>query len=156
MSQEDKWKLLERCANIVYLPLYLYDHSGITMNTGGFSCRWDSGQVGYIYTDKNTILKTVGAFKNEKGNYIKVNEKNWKEAAYKSMEDEVHTYDMYLTGEVYGLIVEELVDEEDDEWNETDSCWDFYNDSWGDKLFEEVARDFGISEELFDSLEEVA
>ena len=156
MSQEDKWKLLERCANIVYLPLYLYDHSGITMNTGGFSCRWDSGQVGYIYTDKNTILKTVGAFKNEKGNYIKVNEKNWKKAAYKSMEDEVHTYDMYLTGEVYGLVVEELVDEEDDEWNETDSCWDFYNDSWGDKLFEEVARDFGISEELFDSLEEVA
>ena len=72
------------------------------------------------------------------------------------MEDEVHTYDMYLTGEVYGLIVEELVDEEDDEWNETDSCWDFYNDNWGDKLFEEVARDFGISEELFDSLEEVA
>ena len=63
---------------------------------------------------------------------------------------------MYLTGEVYGLVVEELVDEEDDEWNETDSCWDFYNDSWGDKLFEEVARDFGISEELFDSLEEVA
>ena len=156
MSQEDKWKLLERCANIVYLPLYLYVHSGITMNTGGFSCRWDSGQVGYIYTDKNTILKTVGAFKNEKGNYIKVNEKNWKKAAYKSMEDEVHTYDMYLTGEVYGLIVEELVDEEDDEWNETDSCWDFYNDSWGDKLFEEVARDFGIREELFDSLEEVA
>ena len=156
MSQEDKWKLLERYANIVYLPLYLYDHSGITMNTGGFSCRWDSGQVGYIYTDKNTILKTVGAFKNEKGNYIKVNEKNWKKAAYKSMEDEVHTYDMYLTGEVYGLVVEELVDEEDDEWNETDSCWGFYNDSWGDKLFEEVARDFGISEELFDSLEEVA
>ena len=72
------------------------------------------------------------------------------------MEDEVHTYDMYLTGEVYGLIVEELVDEEDDEWNETDSCWGFYNDSWGDKLFEEVARDFGIREELFDSLEEVA
>ena len=46
--------------------------------------------------------------------------------------------------------------EEDDEWNETDSCWDFYNDSRGDKLFEEVARDFGISEKLFESLEEVA
>lgn len=156
MSQKDKWKLLERHANIIYLPLYLYDHSGITMNTSGFSCKWDSGQVGYIYTDKNTILKTVGAFENENGNYIKVNEKNWKRAAYKDMEDEVHTYDMYLTGEVYGLIVEELVDEENDEWIETDSCWDFYNDSWGDKLFEEVARDFGISEELFDNLEDVA
>lgn len=30
------------------LPLYLYDHSGITMNTTGFSCPWDSGQVGWI------------------------------------------------------------------------------------------------------------
>ena len=26
-------------------PLYLYDHGGITMNTTGFSCSWDSGQV---------------------------------------------------------------------------------------------------------------
>ena len=43
---------------------------------------------------------------------------------------------------------------EEDE--EVDSCWGFYNDSWGDKLFEEVARDFGISEELFDNIEEVA
>ena len=34
------------------LPLYLYDHSGITMNTTGFSCPWDSGQVGccLLYT----------------------------------------------------------------------------------------------------------
>ena len=34
------------------LPLYLYDHSGITMNTTGFSCPWDSGQVGWIYAFK--------------------------------------------------------------------------------------------------------
>ena len=31
------------------LPLYLYDHSGITMNTTGFSCRWDSMRVGFIF-----------------------------------------------------------------------------------------------------------
>ena len=35
--------------DIVSLPLYLYDHSGLTINTTGFSCPWDSGQVGYIY-----------------------------------------------------------------------------------------------------------
>ena len=34
---------------VVYLNLYLYDHSGLRMNTTGFSCPWDSGQVGYIY-----------------------------------------------------------------------------------------------------------
>ena len=33
----------------VCIPIYLYDHSGITINTEGFSCPWDSGQVGFIY-----------------------------------------------------------------------------------------------------------
>ena len=28
-------------AHMFILPLYLYDHSGITMNTSGFSCPWD-------------------------------------------------------------------------------------------------------------------
>ena len=35
-----------KSGDYIYLPLYLYDHSGITMNTTGFSCQWDSGQVG--------------------------------------------------------------------------------------------------------------
>ena len=37
------------------LPLYLYDHSGITMNTTGFNCHWDSGQVGFIVATKKSI-----------------------------------------------------------------------------------------------------
>ena len=32
-------------------PLYLYDHSGITVSTTPFPCRWDSGQVGWIGMD---------------------------------------------------------------------------------------------------------
>lgn len=36
----------------IILPLFLYDHSGITMNTSGFNCPWDSGQVGIIYISK--------------------------------------------------------------------------------------------------------
>jgi len=42
---------------LIVLPLYLYDHSGITINTTGFSCRWDSGQVGFIYITKDKIMK---------------------------------------------------------------------------------------------------
>jgi hypothetical protein len=41
-------EILER--TVVVLPLYLYDHSGLTISTSPFSCRWDSGQVGYIHT----------------------------------------------------------------------------------------------------------
>ena len=46
--------------NVVCLPLYLYDHSGITMNTTGFACSWDSGQVGWIYATKEKLRKETG------------------------------------------------------------------------------------------------
>lgn len=31
-------------------PLYLMDHSGLAISTTPFSCPWDSGQVGYVFT----------------------------------------------------------------------------------------------------------
>lgn len=152
MSFEDKWKLLERHAGIVFLPLYLYDHGGITMNTTGFSCKWDSGQVGYIYTDKETILREVGGYTNEKGNCVNVTSRNWKKAAFANMKGEVKEYDMYLTGEVYGYIVDRYIPE-DDEWEEhIDSCWGYYSDKWGDALIEEIAREYTF-EPLFNDEE---
>lgn len=150
LPQMDKWKLLERHANIVFLPLYLYDHSGITMNTGGFSDRWDSGQVGYIYTDKKTVIETNGWIRNDKGRYVKVADRNWKKAAYLWMEGEVEMYDQYLRGEVYGIITERY-NPDDDSWEEEDSGWEFFSDKWGDELIESIASDFGISEPLYDS-----
>ena len=39
----------------IILPLYLYDHSGITISTEPFYDKWDSGQVGYIYTTKEDV-----------------------------------------------------------------------------------------------------
>lgn len=39
----------------VILPLYLYDHSGITISTTSFSCQWDSGKVGFIYISKKKV-----------------------------------------------------------------------------------------------------
>lgn len=169
MSFEDKWKLLER-NGVVALPVYMYEHSGITMNTGGFSCPWDSGQAGWIYTTKKEILDTCGSYKNDKGNYIKVTDKNWKKAAYQWMIDEVKTYDMYLQGEIYGYILDELdmdcqssvdsemhvLEEDDMEWDEdVDSCWGFFSDKWGDELIEEIVKD-GIGDyPLYDSVTEL-
>lgn len=154
LPQEDKWKLLEKHAQIIFMPLFLYDHSGITMNTCGYSCRWDSGQVGYIYTDRKTILDLNAYYRNKKGKLTKVTKNNWKKAAYLWMEGEVEEYDQYLTGEVYGIIEEEY-DAEDDAWEETDSCWGFFNSKFGSELIEDVARDYGISETLYDSMEEI-
>lgn len=155
MNFEDKWTLLES-EGFYYLPLHIYEHGGITMNVGGFSCPWDSGQAGWIYTTKEEIFKCGGKIKSKKGNYIKVTARNWKEAAQKWLEDEVEEYDMYLQGECYGYIVDELEDAEEDEWNENvDSCWGFYSSKWGDDLIEEIALEAGF-DKVFDNLEDVA
>jgi hypothetical protein len=79
----------------VRLPLYLYDHSGLTMNTHGFSCPWDSGQVGYIYATWAALESEYGApwdFEKEK-------------LALTVLEHEVEDYDRYLRGEYYGYVV---------------------------------------------------
>lgn len=101
------------------LPLYLYDHSGITMNTTGFSCNWDSGRVGFIYVSKETILKEYGG---------KIVTKKLKEKVEGYLKGEVETYDQYLRGDVYGYRIMELsqcsLGHEHEE--EKDSCWGYY------------------------------
>lgn len=129
LLQADKWRLLERHAGIVYLPLFLYDHSGITMNVGGY------------YVGNNVD-----------GRIIKTTERNWKKVAYHGMESEVSVYDQYLTGQVYGIITEEF-DTDTGTWEEQDSCWGYFSDKWGDDLIEEIASEYGITEELHDKAE---
>ena len=36
-------------------PLYMYDHSGITISTSPFSCRFDSGHVGWIFISEKQL-----------------------------------------------------------------------------------------------------
>lgn len=108
----------------VILPLYLYDHSGITMSCGPFSCPWDSGQVGWIYATAEMIRKEFGRGKSKRIT------KAARELAEKCLRQEVETYDEYLTGQVYGYVVREVTldDEGEDtgDGEEEDSCWGFY------------------------------
>lgn len=83
------------------LPLYLYDHSGLTISTTPFTCLWDSGQVGWIFMSQKRAKEE--GIDNPKS----------------VLEAEVKEYDCYLLGEVYGYIVK------DSEGNEIDSCWGF-------------------------------
>jgi len=96
----EKW-VEDRCAawidkafddNYVALPLYLYDHSGITMNTGGFSCGWDSGCVGVIVCTKEQVQEEWAGDEEKAENYLRI---------------EVKEYDHYLTGNVWGFSAEE-------------------------------------------------
>lgn len=45
---------------VVYLPVFVYDHGCVTINTTGFSCPWDSGQLGWIYCTKKRFLQEAG------------------------------------------------------------------------------------------------
>ena len=54
-------ELIALCKDkVAILPLYLYDHSGLTMSTNDFGDRWDSGCVGFIYMDKDTAMREIG------------------------------------------------------------------------------------------------
>lgn len=74
------------------LPLYLYDHSGITISLSPFSCPWDSGQVGFVQVKKSEIIDNWG-------------KKNWtkklREKALEVAAMEVKELDSFITGEVY-------------------------------------------------------
>lgn len=106
----------------VMLPLYLYDHSGITMNTTGFSCPWDSGQVGYIYVSKEDVCKNWNCKDwNDEVPYGDDKKITAKEYAKKILESEVAIFDDYISGEVYGYEV--YRPDEDDSFN---SCWGYY------------------------------
>ena len=102
MSMGDLLEVIEEYA--VILPLYLYDHSGITISTTPFSCKWDSGQVGWIYVTYEKMA-TEG---------LNI------EKAVRSLEAEVETYDQYLTGDVYGFKIETR------DGDLLESCWGFY------------------------------
>lgn len=100
----------EKDAAIV-LPLYLYDHSGITMRHFPFECRWDSGQVGFIYITKDDVRKNWD---------VKYVTKKSLAKAKACLIAEVQTYDDYLTGNVFGVVVK------DPEGEEIHSCWGYY------------------------------
>lgn len=116
----DIWTAMQMCSDIVSAPLYLYDHSGISISTGGFSCPWDSGQVGFAFVTLATISR----------------ERKWRtmckpavQWARRCIDVETETYDSFLRGDIYGYVCERASgweDGEPEDWEEFDSCWGFF------------------------------
>lgn len=101
----------------VILPLYLFDHSGITMSTTAFDCPWDSGQVGFIFISRDKINEEYG----EHGGRTDAEIEEY-------LRNEVAVYDQYLTGDVYGFILRDKPCEhcDDETGDELASCWGFF------------------------------
>lgn len=117
---EDLMRAIVKHTRTVVLPLYLFDHSGLSMSTSsrGFDMvdpgSWDHGQVGIIYMTENEMKKEYDA--------AEITEEVVKKAK-DALRSVVHTYDLYLQGEVYYFrLYRESTDED------IDSCGGFYCD----------------------------
>jgi len=77
-------------------PVYAYIHGGITISLGSFSCKWDSGCIGFVFTTQE-----------------KINE--WgipQDKVEACIEAEIEEYDKYLTGDCYLVEIIDTIDGE--------------------------------------------
>lgn len=125
-----EWLQNELPHDVIALPVYMYDHGGITLSTTPFSCRWDSGQVGWIYVTKEKAREELGVQRitQRRANEIK-----------EILKSEIHTMDLYVTGQVYGHRCEE-------NGVEVESCWGYIGELNRviEDVFNSIPEKFGI------------
>ena len=118
---------------LIAIPVFMYDHSGLWINTTGFSCPWDSGQVGYIYISKEKVRREYSC---------KRISKKLKEMIREMLCSEVDLYNDYLSGNVYGFT---LTDKENAE--EIDCSCGFYGTDYIENgIFDYVSSYFTKAE----------
>lgn len=102
--------------DIVLQPLYLHDHSSISISTahtlGKHHEAWDLGIAGWIMLDKRTVTEFWGC-----------SESDWKERAQEGIDAVVKLYNEYLHGEVYGFTLYEKATEGTGYVKCDTSCW---------------------------------
>jgi len=107
--------LTQHKKDVISLPLYLIDHSGISMNTGGYGAcdpqGWDWGCVGVIYITKTKAREWWS---------WKVLTKKRHEMIVECLKAEVQEYDYYLTGAVYYYTIK------DPQGEDVDSCSGYF------------------------------
>lgn len=108
----------------IALNLYLYDHSGLTISSGPFSCPWDSGWFGIVAVSVEKVKKEYG---------WKVLTQTRRQKIEGYLQGEIDTYDSYLRGEVYGYRITPADDKDD----VLESCWGYFGDSGLEQLEDE-------------------
>ena len=118
---------------LIAIPVFMYDHSGLWINTTGFSCPWDSGQIGYIYVSKEKVRREYSC---------KRISKKLKNMIREILCSEVDLYNDYLCGNVYGFT---LTNKENAE--EIDSSCGFYGTDYIENgIFDYVSSYFTKAE----------
>jgi len=118
---------------LFWLPIYMYQHSGVAISHSAFSCPWDSGQAGVhvVYFSK---------VKEEAGLKTKLGHPAWLRDGLKwaehMMKCELETYGQYVSGEVYCYTLES------EDGSYADSCWGFYGDHENSGILEHIPKEF--------------
>lgn len=119
---------------VVILPLFLMDHSGLSIRTSSSTFRacdsvgWDWGQVGFILAPREKVLREWK--KKKVSAKLRKNIEN-------CLLSEVKVYDQYLTGDCYWF---EFLDNKGEH---IDSCGGFFGtESIADYLPEKYQKDF--------------
>lgn len=121
-----EWYKKNKRKIVAILPLYLLDHSGLSISTTPFNDPWDSGQVGYIYCTKEDLKKQFLSDDEEKEYYEQI------------LDDEVILYDQWLSGEppYYAF---RITDENDN----LVCCQGVYSDDDLEGVIEKMKSDIG-------------
>ncbi len=124
----------------VRLPVFMYDHSGITYRAGsvgggnpfgnGMYAQFDSGQVGWIFSTPETIETTGAPI----------------DSIAEQLRNEVDYYSKWAKGQCYGYVVSKREKQctcgECEDWEQVDSCWGFIGhiELWGMSLPDDLAE----------------
>lgn len=87
------WEKRVDLSAVVVLPVFAYEHGGITLSTSEFSDPWDSGQVGVIFVPVEKVIRNLG-----KGT-------GYREARFwgaRVLGAEIREFDQFLQGDVWG------------------------------------------------------
>ena len=92
LTDDEKREILDK--HYIWLPVYAYEHGGLSINTTGFSCRWDSGKVGITFI---SISDAISYYKSC-GLKIPENIEPFKEECEKRLDAEVEELNRYFSG----------------------------------------------------------
>lgn len=82
--------------HFIYIPIYAYEHGGITISAGKYSDPFDSGQIGIIFVSKRKVRKEF-----EK----KAISPKTMNLVIDMLKQEILEYDKYLRGEYYRYVI---------------------------------------------------
>lgn len=159
--------LVEKCldSTIDELCNEKYWTDGIKIGSYSF------GYQGTISFDDSFSIDSEGICWLEKDEFLKYSgckEEYWQSKSLTEIEWLISELEAWGDGDVYGFVVEEKVvsqihkeytnverddeDYEEEEWEETDSCWGFYGDIWKEEKLNWILEEAGFKREELDEV----